>query len=332
MKQDLVKLGIDLYKKRLNVAEYSEVKANDVIRKAFVEIMGTDKPDARQFRRHKVDIFEIIEEVLEQTITDGLIANSFFDQFVEYRDLNLGDTNEFYVEDRSVLSVARHAGNHWDIRRQKLNIGDTFTVQSESYAAAIYTDFKRFLAGRIDWDAFINKVGQAFANQLNSRIYTEFMATMTYLPAEFKSTGTYADATLLGIAEHTQAANQGSEIIIAGTRTALAKLSADTTYLSENMKDELNKNGVVGFWKGYKLLTIPQNHVANTFNFQLANDRLMVLPSNVKPIKVVKEGMPMIKEVSDGTVNRDMSMEYNFISNYGVVAVFNTLYGMYTFS
>ncbi|PLR99640.1 hypothetical protein [Bacillus sp. T33-2] len=330
MKQDLVKLGVDLYKKR--VTDYSEVKANDVIRKAFVDIMGTDKPDARQFRRHKVEIFEIIEEVLEQTITDGMVANAFFDQFVEYRDLNLGDTNEFYVEDRSMLVVARHAGNHWDIRRQKLNIGDSFTVQTEAFAAAIYTDFKRFLAGRIDWDAFINKVGQAFANQLNSRVYTEFMNTMTYLPAEFKETGTYSDANLIELAEHVQAANQGSEIIIAGTRTALSKLNGTTALMSEGMKDQLNKSGVLEYWNGYKLLPIPQNHVANTFNFQIANDRFMVLPSNAKPIKVVKEGMPLIKEVSDGTTNRDMSMEYNFISQYGVAAVFNVLYGMYQFS
>lgn len=330
MNKDLVKLGVDLYKKR--VTDFSATQANEVIRKAFVDMMGTDKPDARQFRRHKLEIFEIIEEVLEQTITDGMVANPFFDQFVEYRDLNLGDSNEFYVEDRSMLTVARHAGNHWDIRRQKLNIGDSFTVQTEAYAAAVYTDFKRFLAGRIDFDALIAKVGQAFSNELNSRIYTEFMATMAYLPAEFKETGTYADATLLDIAEHVQAANQGSKIIIAGTRTALSKLNADTAYLSNDMKNELNKNGVSGYWKGFELLPIPQNHKANTFEFQVANDRFLVLPANAKPIKVVKEGMPLIKEVSDGTTNRDMSMEYNFISQYGVAAVFNTLYGLYQFS
>jgi hypothetical protein len=330
MNKDLVKLGIDLYKKQ--VTDYSPAKANDVIRKAFVDIMGTDKPDARQFRKHKNEIFEIIEEVLDQTITDGMVANSFFDQFVEYRDLNLGDTNEFYVEDRSMLSVARHAGNHWDIRRQKLNVGDSFTVQTEALAASIYTDFKRFLAGRIDWDAFINKVGQAFSNELNSRIYTEFMATMAYLPAEFKETGTFSEATLLEIAEHVQAANQGSQIIIAGTRTALAKFSGSTTLMSDGMKDELNKNGVLGYWNGYALLPIPQNHKANTFEFQVANDRLMILPANAKPIKVVKEGLPLIKEVSDGLTNRDMSMEYSFISQYGVAAVFNLLYGQYQFS
>lgn len=325
---ELVKLGVDLY--RNQVQQYSKSEGNDVMRKAFVEILGTDKPDYRQFRKHKTEVFEVIEEVLEQTITDG-IQTPFFDQFVEYRDLNLGDTNEFYVEDRTMLTVARHAGNHWDIRRQKLNIGDTFTVQTEPMVAAVYTDFKRFLAGRIDWDVFVGKVSQAFVQELNDRIHTEFMATINYLPTQFKQTGTYSDATLLDIVEHVQASNQGSNIVIAGTKTALSKLTGTTT-LSDGMKDQLNKNGVLQYWNGYTLLPIPQSHKPNTFNFAIENDRLIVLPANSKPIKVVREGMPLVKEVSDGLTNQDMSMEYKFISQYGVATVFNVLYGMYQFS
>jgi hypothetical protein len=325
---ELVKLGVDLYKNR--VQQYSKAEGNDVMRKAFIEILGTDKPDYRQFRKHKVEVFEIIEEVLEQTITDGM-ATPFFDQFVEYRDLNLGDTNEFYVEDRTMLSVARHSGNHWNIRRQKLNIGDTFTVQTEPMTAAVYADFKRFLAGRIDWDAFVAKVGQAFAQELNDRIHAEFMSTINYLPAGFKETGTFNEDTLRSIAEHVQAANQGSQLIIAGTKSALSKLSGVTT-LSDGMKDELNRNGVLQYWDGYALLPIPQSHKPNTFEFAIENDRLIVLPANAKPIKVVKEGMPLVKEVSDGLENQDMSMEYKFISQYGVATVFNLLYGQYQFS
>lgn len=329
MKKDLVKLGVDLFKKR--VTEYTPAKGNEVMRNAFVDIVGTSTPDYRQFRKHKNEIFEVIEEVLDQTITDGMLT-PFFDQFVEYRDLNLGDTNEFYVEDRSMLVVARHAGNHWNIRRQKLNVGDSFVVATEPIAIAIYADFKRFLAGRLDWDAFVSKVGQAFTQDLNSRVYAEFMSTINYLPAEFKATGTYDEATLLEIAEHVQAANQGSEIIIAGTRTGLSKLSGAQALLSEQMKNELNQNGVLANWNGYSLLPIPQNHKSNSFEFQVDNDRLMILPANAKPIKVVKEGTPLIKEVSDGLTNRDMSMEYNFIAQYGVASVFNMLYGQYQIS
>ncbi|MEW5569604.1 hypothetical protein [Rossellomorea marisflavi] len=325
---ELVKLGVDLYKKQ--VQDYSQAQGNDVMRKAFIEILGTDKPDYRQFRKHKVEVFEIIEEVLAQTITDGM-ATPFFDQFVEYRDLDLGDSNEFYVEDRTMLTVARHSGNHWNIRRQKLNIGDTFTVQTEAMSAAVYADFKRFLAGRIDWDQFVAKVGQAFVQELNDRIHVEFMNTINYLPAEFKETGSFSEESLRTIVEHVQAANQGSPVVIAGTKSALAKLSKVET-LSDGMKDQLNRSGLLQAWEGNALLPIPQSHKPNTFEFAIDNDRLLVLPANAKPIKVVKEGMPLVKEVSDGLANQDMSMEYKFIAQYGVATVFNLLFGQYKFS
>ena len=325
---ELVKLGIDLY--RNQVQKFSKSEGDNVMRKAFVEILGTDKPDYRTFRKHKTEVFEIMEEVLEVTITDGM-ATPFFEQFVEYRDLNLGELAEFYVEDRTMLTVARHAGNHWNINRQKLNVGDSFVVKTEPLAAAVYADFIRFLAGRVDFAKLIEKVGQAFTQELNDRIHAEFMATIDYLPTEFKETGTYNEANLIELAEHVQAANQGSDVIIAGSRAALSKLS-NKEILSDGMRDQLNRNGVLEYWNGYKLLTIPQSHKPNTFDFAIDQNRLIVLPANAKPIKVVKEGMPMIKEVSDGLENQDMSMEYKFIARYGVATVFNLLYGQYQFA
>lgn len=326
---ELVKLGIDLY--RNTVKQYSKDEANEVLRKAFIDLIGTENPDYRHFREQGAKIFAIIEEVLDQVITDG-IQTPFFDQFVEYRDVNFGDANEFYVEDRSMLVVARHSGNHWDIRRQKLNVGDSFVLQTEAYVLKIYADFKRFLAGRIDWTKMVDKVAEAVTHELNSRIYTEFMATINYLPTEFKYTGTYSEQALLDLAEHVQAANQGSQIIIAGTRSALSKLKGADTLLSEQMKNELNQLGVLRNWNGYTLLPIPQSHKPNTFEFQIDNNRLMVLPSNTKPIKVVREGRPFIKEITDGITNQDMSMEYGFVTFYGVGSVFNVMYGMYQMS
>jgi hypothetical protein len=325
---NLVKIGVDLYKG--SVTKFSATDANKVLREAFIDIMGTDKPDYRQFRRHKVEAFEIIEDILAQTITDGF-ATPFFNQFVDYRDLNLGDENEFYVEDRSVLSVARVSGDHWDIRRQKLNTGDSFTVTTEPFAAAVYADFLRFLAGRIDWTVLVNKISQAFQQDIQNRIYTNFINTIDYLPAQFKATSTFNEADALAIAAHVQASNQNSNVVIAGTKTALAKFTG-VEQLSDGMKDQLNRDGILSMWKGYALLPIAQSHVPNTFNFQIADDRLFFMPSDAKPIKVVHEGTPLIKEVSDGLTNKDMSMEYKFIDRYGVTTVFNAFYGQYHFA
>jgi hypothetical protein len=326
--KDLVKIAVDTYKGR--VMEYSKEQGENTVRNAFINILGVEKPTPRQFRRHQVEIFEIIEDVLSQTITDGF-ATPFFDQFVETRDIALGDEERFYVEDNTKLVVSRVAGSHWDLRRQKLNIGDTFTVETHAYGAAIYTDFIRFITGRIDWNAFINKVADAFKDQIQNLVYTEFLDTINYLPSQFKVTASYADADLLTLAAHVQAANQNSSIVIAGTKVALSKLT-NIQYLSDGEKAALNQNGVVGVWNSYKTLPIVQSHTPGTFNFQISDDELFIMPSDAKPVKLVHEGDPMINEVSDGNQNLDQSLEYKFIDRYGVATVFNTLYGIYNFS
>lgn len=326
--KDLVKVAVDLVKNK--TGKYSKNEMDTSVRNAFIDLLGTDKLDYTNFRRHKVEIFEILEDVLAQTITEGF-ATDFFDQFVEYRDVNFGDTQQFYVEDNTPIVVAKHAGNHWDIRAQKLNIGDTFTVATNGYTAGIMADFKRFLAGRIDWNAFIAKVAVAFADKLKQDVHDAFIASAEYLPAEFYHSATFAENDLLAIAAHVQAANQASDVVLAGTKVALSKLT-NVDVLSDREKEGLNQNGMVSVWKGYRLLPITQSHKPGTFDFQIEDNRIFVMPSGPKPIKVVHEGRPFIKEVSDGTQNKDMSMEYDFIDNYGIATVFNSLYGQYQFA
>jgi hypothetical protein len=87
---------------------------------------------------------------------------------------------------------------------------------------------------------------------------------------------------------------------------------------------------MVQYINGIPLLQIPNYHKPNTFDFAISDSRLMILPTaDVKPIKIVYEGDSLVKEVSDGTDNMDMSLEYKFITRFGVNVVFNTLYGMY---
>lgn len=43
--------------------------------------------------------FCLIEDVIEETLTDKFKSNEFFNKFVDYKDLALGDTNVFYVSE-----------------------------------------------------------------------------------------------------------------------------------------------------------------------------------------------------------------------------------------
>lgn len=45
-------------------------------------------------------LFNIIEDIIDDTLRNqDYLENKFFEQFVDFRNLNIGDTNTFYVSD-----------------------------------------------------------------------------------------------------------------------------------------------------------------------------------------------------------------------------------------
>ena len=100
--------------------EYTKEEANEIIREQFNRIMAIDfknsTPMARRqaFRAHSAEIYSIIEDVIANKLVSGWGDDPFFEQFVEEKNLALGDKNEFYVEDNSLMQVSKFAGNHHD--------------------------------------------------------------------------------------------------------------------------------------------------------------------------------------------------------------------------
>ena len=118
------------------VKEYSEKEANAKIVEKFRAALGiepTDKPQhvRRAIRANQQLVFTIIEEVIEEMIITGWMSNPFFMDYVETKNLALGDTNDFYVGDDSILSVSKISGNHHNMIRQRLGAGRHFAVTTE---------------------------------------------------------------------------------------------------------------------------------------------------------------------------------------------------------
>jgi hypothetical protein len=313
-----------------SVDKYSAKDGNKVIREAFIELCGTDKPDYRTFRKNKNEIFEIVEVALDEIITSGWANNDFFNQFVDYRNVNLGDKNEFIVPDNSVLTVSKIARGNLDLKTHRLDVGSSFSVPVSTYGVAVGESLLRMVSGRLDWSALTTKVLEGFDNQIKDTFYNSMVASMTYLPAVFKQTGAFNAGNLQTIVNHVKASNNNAPVIIAGTSVALASVygTADITW-SDTMKDEFNKSGKVGFWRGIPLIEIPQIHTLNTFTFGLDDTVLYVLPANAKPLQFVEEGQAIMVENNDGSNTLDLSVEYKIVKEFGCSSVFNKLYGAY---
>lgn len=331
-KQALVKLCVDTVKYPKRVEQFSNGKDVDQkIREEFFSIMGTDKPNKKDIRRHKIEIFEILEEVLTETYIEGVEENAFFMQFVETRNLARGDKNEFYLPDDAILYVSEHSGDHWNISRQKLEGGTSFSVETTTYAIGVYTDFFRFVTGKVNFADFISKTADAIKRKIMEEVAASFQVGSTELPTQFRETGSYSEARLTDIYEHVAAAT-GSEPIVLGTKSALNQITAgtDVEWMSDNMKDELNATGRFAIYRGMRLVQLPQVHKSNTWDFAYDDKQLLILPATAdKFIKVIFEGEDEIKENQDNQTNNDMSVEYKLLTNFGVKTIFSTLFGLY---
>ena len=319
--------------------DVSKEDADSKIREVMFEILGVDEGCSRKelhkaIRRHKVDIFEVIEETVENLLVSGWGENPFFNEFVEVKSMNTGDTNEFYVPDETVLTVSELSGNHHNLFRQRLGAGSTFSVKTSWYGVKIYAEYELFMAGKVDWAGFINKIYEAFDKKVNDMVYAAVMATGDkVLPtSQFTKTGTLNKDTLITLVEDVQTAN-GVEAVIMGTKTALSKLNAlaDTQWISDSMKEERHTTGRLGIWEGIRLVEIPQSFAPNDTTTKLvANDVLLVMPvADNKFIKIYDEGEAQVKEVSDGNANMDKTIEYEYQQKMGVATVLQRKFGFY---
>lgn len=338
--QDFHKLAFDT---ALGKAEVGTKEANDKIREIFNQVLGVDEYTSKKelrkaIRRHKIDVFEIIEEIIPDLLKTGWGDNPFFNEYVEYRNLNDGDANEFYTEDDTILTVSKLSGNHHDIIRQRLGEGESFQVKTSWYGIKIYAEFEKFMAGRVDWAAFVQKVYEAFDKKMNTMIYQALVSvTGQVTPSTmFNKSGQMTAANkvnLLELIENVQAAT-GEEVVILGSKVALATLNnmEDVNWISNSMKEDRNTLGRLAIWEGVRLAEIPQGFTDKTMSTKLVdNTKLLIMPvGDNKFIKVVDEGDAQIYEITDGATNMDMTISYEYQQKLGVATLLNKKFGVWT--
>lgn len=307
---------------------YSIADSTQAIRNHFNEIMGLSE-DARPrdikkaFRRHKVECYEIIEEYIDEMLVSGWGDNPFFRQFVEIKNLNDGDKNEFYVPDNSILTVSDISGNHHNLIRQKLGMGHAYSVKTKWIGIKVYEEFERFMAGRIDWAQFTVKLYEAVDRKVNDMLYDAFLGLDTIIPAAYTFSGNLTVEAILTTVEKIQIASGGKEVFIAGPRTAISKITETTkSDWSDQMKNERNTLGGLGIWNGITLMRVPQVFDLNTRDFKYDESKFYILPmTDNKPIKLVYEGESYFNESTDSTSRQDMTIEAEFMTKLGVSTI-----------
>lgn len=290
----LVNLINDTLKNKVALFNENASKYSDqAIREGFYEILGEEKLTWQNFSNNYRAIFTVMENVLSVNLPAAWENSRFYDQFVEIKRGDLGDRNEFIVEDNSTIVAATFSGNHWDTDRQKVQGKRSFSVPTGWIYVRIYNDLERFLTSNDSLVDMIGKMQKAFQNEIDSRVVASFNGVGTYLPSKFKESGTYDEDTMNNLIELVQTYSQ-KDVVIAGTRTALSSIikGMDSVWIANSQKEERATTGMVIENLGLpaKAIVIPQTFVRGTTDFKVNNKVLHVLPEGTKLIKLFYEG------------------------------------------
>lgn len=312
--------------------EFTQEQREEAVRSAFLKEIGLEGAySAKAFRRcfnaNKETIYQIVEEVIGNGVK-GLERHPFFNQFVQHRDLEMGQSSSFVIKTKNSIIVSEAAAN-FSMKRQRVENGYTVQVLPRVYNVSIYDMCDRIAAGQSTFEEMITGVREAITSKLEEICHTALANSLATLPASFVANGTYDESAIAEVIEKVEAINEKPAIIV-GPKSALAKLQNKTTIgLSDAQKDEKAKYGFVKEWNGNYCIALDNIAKQGTHEMLLKSDELFVVAADSKPILLTTEGNEINREIS-GVNSQDNSLTLSVMLRAGVACVHADVMGRIT--
>ena len=347
LREDL-RAGVKMYNEEGQ--EVSKKEAESKILTYSRQILGlnensTKRDINRALKKYGHEFFEVIEEDIDVAVEEGFRADEWFDKYVDNRNLKRGDKNEFWTPEEVLLSVVKVAGDMHDFTVQRLGAGEATSATISKYGIAVGADVSLYLAGRLDWNKFVQQTADAFVRKIKNDCYAAVMNAGTTLPSMFKGTGALSSATketFDQLIEDVSTANGNCPVYIMGTNTALKKLNAlaDVQWADDAHKKAMSHTGRLGDYEGTSLLEIPQRFAVGFVDLPenqkrlIASNQLLIMPAiEDKFVKLVDEGETEINEVGVGekAVRMDDTQVYEVQRGFGIVTQIGRYFGQWSF-
>ena len=234
---NIVKMAVDSYLGRPN-GNYSVSETQACLRDQLIELNGgSTKLDPRSFRKHP-ELYEVIEEILTVTVNDGLQSDNPMYNFVEEHNVALGDSTEFVIEGNGEFVVSEVAVGTKGLRRQRLLGNTVLPVATKAYGAKIYDELQRVLAGKIDLNEMINRLGAAFTKKMNAEILKVTTDAFSQLTTPWQVTGTFDGDKLIDLIDHVEAATGQRATLLTSKQGARAMAKA-FNFSAHDAQDEI---------------------------------------------------------------------------------------------
>lgn len=292
---------------------YNYYELNEALRAELNELAGTYP----LYRKNKLAIFELIEETVDEILPKKVMEQ--YGAFAEVKTYAQGDKPTFAFKKgrRRAKQFVTRVGLAGIYEVFKLDKG-TFELATNAYGGAAQIGFEEFLDGRVDF----SEVTQIIMEGLDETIYEEIakalIAGIDQLPtansAQFAGFDEAELDSLIAVARA-----YGDPTIYCTYEFAVKILPAEG-WVSDSMRDEVNRQGYLGVYKGSRVIVMPQSFTDETNSEKVIDPGYAwIIPTggNDKPVKVAFEGQTIVDEYT----NYDRSRELQVYKKVGVGAM-----------
>lgn len=344
--EEVKNLMFDLYNGELSegmTKREAETQLRTLSREIFGLEEGASKREReRAYRDNARHFFDIIEEVVDITVTTGLKENEWFLSLVNYKNLAEGDKNLFVNEgDEIILSIARMGKRHHDTMLQRLGAKKTYEVDTDLYGAAVGADIDRYLLGQEDWTKLVDSITRAFTYMIQDLIFSEIQNASAKLPVQtgFVDSGAVSKANkkkIDKVLQNVSVANDNAPVVIVGTYVALQEFDnlIDINWIAASQKEEKAAMGRIGNYGRYQFVEIPQRFAKNKVGQNFYSDDVLYFfaSGENKLVDMVDVGETVIDEITErGEANGriDDIMKYEVQRELGVTVRLGKYFGQW---
>lgn len=328
LKQEISELSVIAYSKKVPVVAgntYSLSTVEETLRDRFKALA----PNYNAFRRNKLDIFELIQETVDEVAPNKIIER--IGDFSDVKTYKQGARPKFKVKKgkNNVKRFITKVGLGGVYERVRLDKSE-FTIETHAVGGSAYIEWEAYLDGQMDFSELCDLIIEGIEEQVYIEVRDALVATYDKLPSANKHTGATTDNKELRRIISTVQAYSGGTVNIFCTPAFASTLELEAHWIGTEDKSDMRNQGFLGKIFGANVVTIPQSFEDETNTTKIFNDQYaFIIPTggsaDEKIVKVVLEGETIVKDIE----NRDSSMEFQAYKKFGTAVLTTNHFGIY---
>lgn len=258
------------------------------------------------YRENKNKLFTLMEQAM-----DEILPAKVMDRYMDLAEVRVFPQGSKPVFTRK---MGRTRAKQFVTRVGLAGVYEVFKLGEESFeigtsamGGAAQIGFEEFLDGRADFAEVVNIVMEGMDDLLFAEIAKAMNASMTQLPAANQvATAGFDEASMDRLVS--VASVYGNPVIYC-TREFASEMIPSTSWISDNMRNEMWSRGYLANYKGVPVIIIPQSVTDETNSTKVIDPGYAwVVPNTAdnRPVKVAFEGETHVRERENEDWSRDM--------------------------